>query len=159
MGAQRQMLSGRSGWLALDAEPPPEPAEPLVIDASAFVKAALADRLSELLAFAPHSPTLMWSEVASALSQLRRRNEITASEAAAALDRLLAHSLTTWPSSGLVARALAIAEQLSWAKTYDAEYLALAERLGARLLTDDARLRATSFKAVAIVGPAELLGE
>lgn len=39
------------------------------------------------------------------------------------------------------ARALAIARRMGWARTYDAEHCALAERLGALLLTCDLKLR------------------
>ena len=62
------------------------------------------------------------------------------------------------PSRDLVDRATAIAAQLGWAKTYDAEYLALAERLAIQLLTANARLRRSSLESVTIVGPLELLG-
>lgn len=43
-----------------------------------------------------------------------------------------------------------------WAKTYDAEYVALAHLLGSRLLTLDARLRRTASRLVEILGPTEL---
>ena len=66
-------------------------------------------------------------------------------EAESALDRLLDHPIDITPSRELVKRATAIAIELGWAKTYDAEYLALAERLQARLLTEDARLRSTRY--------------
>ena len=71
---------------------------------------------------------------------------------------LLDHPIEITPSSGLVMRATAIAIALGWAKTYDAEYLALAERLQVRLLTEDARLRATRYATVTVVGPLELIG-
>ena len=43
-----------------------------------------------------------------------------------------------------------------WAKTYDAEYLALARLLRCRLLTLDGRLRRRAASVVEIVGPTEL---
>jgi predicted nucleic acid-binding protein len=79
-------------------------------------------------------------------------------EAESALARLLDHPIDITPSSVLVKRATAIAIELGWAKTYDAEYLALAERLQARLLTEDARLRSTRYASVTVVGPLELIG-
>jgi predicted nucleic acid-binding protein len=129
-----------------------------VIDAGALIKPALASRLSDLESFRLHAPTLLWSEAASALKQLSWRGEITVDESNAALARILGHPIAIVPSRELVERATAIARQLGWAKTYDAEYLALAEQLGIRLLTNDARLRATTLVSVDVVGPLEILG-
>jgi predicted nucleic acid-binding protein len=79
-------------------------------------------------------------------------------EAESAMTRLLDHPIHVTASRELVNRATTIAIELGWAKTYDAEYLALAERLKARLLTEDARLRSTRYARVTVVGPLELLG-
>jgi predicted nucleic acid-binding protein len=49
-----------------------------------------------------------------------------------------------------------IARQLGWAKTYDAEYVALTRLVGARLLTQDARLQRGAARVVTIVAPADL---
>jgi predicted nucleic acid-binding protein len=129
-----------------------------VVDASALLKPALADQLGDLAPFRLHAPSLLWSEASAALAQLRFRGEVTADQATEALARILRHPIEVIPSRDLVVRASVIATQLGWAKTYDAEYLALAERLGVRLVTDDARLRASSPSTVAILGPLELLG-
>ena len=46
--------------------------------------------------------------------------------------------------------------QLGWAKTYDAEYVALASLLGCRLVTVDGRLRRGADRLGFVLGPTEL---
>ncbi|MCC6617833.1 MAG: hypothetical protein IT341_02200, partial [Chloroflexi bacterium] len=57
---------------------------------------------------------------------------------------------------GLAREAWWVAEELGWAKTYDAEYVALARLRGARLLTRDERLRRSTERVVECIGPTEL---
>ena len=53
-------------------------------------------------------------------------------------------------------RAWRIADELGWAKTYDAEYVALASLLDCRLVTLDARLRRATDHLGFVVSPTEL---
>ena len=56
----------------------------------------------------------------------------------------------------LYVEAWRVASQLGWAKTYDAEYVALARLLRCRLLTRDDRLRRGAGRLVRVIGPLEL---
>lgn len=49
-----------------------------------------------------------------------------------------------------------VAEEFGWAKTYDAEYVALAKRNDCRLVTVDGRLRRGAERLGFVVTPAEL---
>ena len=130
--------------------------EPLVIDGSAATNAVLVDDpFSGWPEFQLHAPTLMWSEVASALSQMRWRGDLTASQARDAVKRLVELPIKATESQDLVVDAYELARELSWAKSYDAEYVVLARRLEAPLLTADARLAARVNDLVRVLSPAE----
>ena len=132
-------------------------ADPLVVDASVVVKSILAaEGLTPLQRFALHAPTLLWSEVGSALSQMRLRSDIDEDNVQGALDRLAAATIEAHDSAGLIREAVALARQLGWAKTYDAEYVVLARSLGARFTTMDAKLSRSVATTVALVDPRTL---
>jgi predicted nucleic acid-binding protein len=99
---------------------------------------------------------LMWSEASSVMHELRWRKEISDELAAIGLERLAAAEVSPRRPKGLIEEAWRIADRLGWAKTYDAEYLALARLLKCRLLTTDARLKASGSTIVKVIGPAEL---
>jgi predicted nucleic acid-binding protein len=129
----------------------------LVVDASVVVTACLAEAGLEPIAredlVAPH---LMWSEASSVLHELRWRREISGDLATIALDRLSDAPVSPRRPKGLVAEAWRIADRLGWAKTYDAEYLALARMLKCRLLTTDSKLKSAGSKIVDVIGPGDL---
>jgi predicted nucleic acid-binding protein len=129
----------------------------LVVDAAVVVTAGLSEAGFEPLAkeelVAPH---LMWSEVSSVLHELKWRKEIPDELAAIAMERLAAADISPRRPKGLSAEAWRIADRLGWAKTYDSEYLALARLLKCRLLTTDAKLKASGSRVTTVIGPAEL---
>ena len=129
----------------------------LVIDATGVVTACLSDtgfddlRREELVA-----PHLMWSEASSVLHELRWRKEISPELATIAVDRLAAAPVQARRHKTLTSEAWRVADRLGWAKTYDAEYVALAQLLKCRLLTTDAKLRSGAGGLIAIIGPTDL---
>lgn len=129
----------------------------LVVDAAVIVTACLSERGLGLLPkdhlIAPH---LMWSEVSSVLHELKWRKEISSQLADIGMERLAATEVSARGPKRLTNEAWRIAEQLGWAKTYDAEYLALARLMRCRLLTTDAGLKAAGGRVVEVIGPADL---
>ncbi len=128
----------------------------LVIDASVAFWACGGEGRFEGLDDEPVAPRLMWSECTSALRGAVWRREIAARTATAMLELL--HDAPVSPRSPgrLHHRALQLAAELGWAKTYDAEYLALAQLLTARVVTLDARLRRGADRLGLVVALDEL---
>jgi predicted nucleic acid-binding protein len=98
----------------------------------------------------------MWSEVSSVLHELKWRKEISSDLADIAVERLAVADVSPRRPKGLAAEAWRIADRFGWAKTYDAEYLALARLLRCRLLTTDAKLKRAAATMLNVVGPADL---
>lgn len=114
------------------------------MDASAAVELLLGTRLGaqvavRLQADGPaHAPHLIDVEVASALRRGVARRVVEETRAAEALEDLGGLALVRYPHGPLLARVWELRAGLS---PYDATYVALAEQLGASLVTRDARLR------------------
>jgi predicted nucleic acid-binding protein len=117
----------------------------IVLDASAVLELLLVtdkgDRVAERIA-APeetlHAPHLLDLEVAQVLRRYVARNQLDAVRAGQAIEDLRDLDLNRYPHDVLLARIWELRQN---ATAYDAAYLALAEALGAPLLTTDARLR------------------
>jgi len=129
----------------------------LVVDASTVITACLSKAgltpLSTEQLVAPH---LMWSEASSVLHELRRRREISSELTAIALERLGTAEISPRRPKGLTAEAWNVSDRLGWAKTYDAEYVALARLLRCRLLTTDAKVKAAASGLLEVIGPGDL---
>lgn len=114
----------------------------LVVDASIAVPACLSKAgFSVLPEDDLAAPGLLWSETLSVLHELVWRREITTVDGDAARQALEDAPVRRVDDPGLADEAWRMAETLGWAKTYDAEYVALARLLGCRMVTLDARLR------------------
>lgn len=131
--------------------------ELIVVDASVVVQAALSEvGLEPLIPQGPVAPPLLWSEATSALHELVYRGEVTHDVAQKALERIVGGYIGRRAPRGLCEQAWRIASELGWAKTYDAEYIALARSLNCRLVSADAGMRSSGRKYVQVIGPAEL---
>jgi len=129
----------------------------LVLDASVAAAASLAtDGFAEFASEQLVSLPLMWSEARSSLHELAWRQVIAGDEAEEARSRLESCPVDQRSHPELGDEAWRVAEQFGWAKTYDAEYVALARLLDCRLVTLDARLRRATERLGFVVGPHEL---
>lgn len=86
-------------------------------------------------------PPLFRAEVTSVLREREYRGDLEPGEASAALDIALEWPLIPWePDGQLQRRAYELAVRYNLPKTYDAQYLAVADLLGCELWTADRRL-------------------
>jgi predicted nucleic acid-binding protein len=137
----------------------------LVADAALAIELSL-DRLGEQATSALGgeqlvAPCLLWSEVPSVLNEMAFRGEISRDLATQALERFLAGKIhvAERQHADLTMTAWRIATELGWAKTYDAEYLAMARLLDIRVVTLDMRLRRGADRLGLVVTPAELMDD
>ncbi len=84
-----------------------------------------------------HAPYLLDLEVAQVLRRYATRGELAPARGERALELLAAFPLSRYPHEPLLPRVWALRASLT---AYDAAYVALAEGLGATLLTRDRRL-------------------
>ncbi len=92
-----------------------------------------------------HAPHLLDLEVAQVLRRLVREGAVSAPRADQAIQDLLDLRLTRYPHFVFLPRIWRFRDNFS---AYDAAYLALTEKLGATLITRDARLATASARVV-----------
>ncbi|MCY4661280.1 MAG: type II toxin-antitoxin system VapC family toxin [Acidobacteria bacterium] len=126
----------------------------LVIDASAALHAAASEEgFADYATATLVAPALLWSECTSVLREMQYRGEISAALKDAAMARLTGGPIRRRSPRRLYDEASRLAVELGWAKTYDAEYVALARMLAAPLLTRDARLVRGASRVLPAVNP------
>lgn len=114
----------------------------VVVDANVVVQVVISG--GELGPLAEHdliAPPLLRAEALSSISEMAFRGEIPPDAARVAALRLARIHVRLERPDGLDERAWDVSRSLGWAKTYDAEYVALALMRSVPLLTIDARLR------------------
>jgi predicted nucleic acid-binding protein len=122
----------------------------IVLDASAVIDWLLqtpAGKRMEKRIFSRnqslHAPHLLDLEVAQVMRRLVRESVVSPQRADEAIQDLLDLNVTRYPHFTLLPRIWQLRHNLS---AYDAAYIALAEELGAPLITRDARLASTSAR-------------
>jgi predicted nucleic acid-binding protein len=86
------------------------------------------------------APTLLRSQTLSALHEAVHRGELTPDVALDRLDRIWAMKIRLLGDAVLRRKAWRLAEELGWAETYDAEYVALTQLQADAFVTLDAEL-------------------
>lgn len=128
----------------------------IVVDASAIVALVrrdepAADDVARVLAVSVrrlHAPHLLDLEVASALRKVVLGRAVSRQRATQALHDFQQLPIVRWEHRALLSRVWALRDTLT---AYDAAYVALAEALGARLLTLDARLARAATRRIEVV--------
>jgi len=114
----------------------------LVIDASLALHLCGSEAgLKSLEKYDLIAPPLMWSESRSVLHRAVWRRVLDEEIALRVLSSIDNSPITPHNPKRLGLKAWSIASELGWAKTYDAEYIALASINSCLLVTADRRLR------------------
>ena len=129
---------------------------PVVVDSSVVLPACVAGGLRFRGEWEWWAPALIHSEVLSALHEAVWRRQLTTAEATAARSVFAALPMRFEDSWRLADEAWRLADELGLAKTYDAEFVALARMRGGLLVTADARLRRGADRLGFVVDPVEL---
>ncbi len=129
----------------------------LIVDASFVVRASFDEGgFDDILGAPLVAPPLLWSEVPSVLHEAKWRGAISPELAEASLTRFLDAPISEDEHADLIRMAWSVSERLGWAKTYGAQYVALAEAFECKLLTIDRRLRRGAARLIETIGPDEL---
>ena len=102
------------------------------------------------------APTLLRSQTLSALHEAVERGELPADVARERLTRIRRMKIRLLGDAVLQRRAWELADQLGWASTYNAEYVALTQLQADAFVTMDAKL-ARSVKGIVEIASVDAL--
>jgi predicted nucleic acid-binding protein len=126
----------------------------IVLDASAAIDWLLQTTVGQQIdgrlyahGEALHAPHVLDVEVAQVLRRLVRESAVSAQRADQAIEDLLSLRITRYPHFVFLPHIWRLRHNFS---AYDAAYIALAQNLGATLVTRDARLAAASGRSLSV---------
>ena len=126
-----------------------------VVDTSAVLHLA-SEGIEVASAHKLLAPTLLRSQTLSALHEAVERGEVTADVARDRLTYIRGMKIRLLGDAVLQRRAWELADELGWASTYDAEYVALTQLQADAFVTMNAKL-ARSVKGIVEIAPIDEL--
>ena len=129
----------------------------LVVDASVVVQVQISGgHLGPLTGHELVGPPLLPAEVTSSIREHVHRGEIPPDAGRAFVNGLPDLPIAILEPDGLRTTAWDVSIDLGWAKTYDAEYVALALLLDCPVVTLDLRLQRGASRVARVLTPTEL---
>jgi len=129
----------------------------LVVDANVVVQLQISGgRLGPLSGHELVGPPLVMAEATSSIRELVYRAEIPPDRGRGFVTGLSDLPITILEPDGLRIAAWDVSIELGWAKTYDAEYVALARLLACPIVTLDLRMQRGARRLVRVITPTEL---
>jgi len=129
----------------------------LVVDANVVVQLQISGGdPGPLAGFELVGPPLLMAEVTSSIREQIHRGEIPRDRGRGFIEGLAALPIEIIDPEGLRVAAWDVSVDLGWAKTYDAEYVALGMLLDCPVVTLDLRLQRGASRIVQVVTPTEL---
>ena len=129
----------------------------LVIDANVVVQVQISGGgLGPLIGHDLVGPPLLMAEATSSIRELVYRGEIEPDLGRSFVAGLADLPIAIIEPDGLRTAAWDVSAELGWAKTYDAEYVALALLLGIAMVSLDLRMQRGASRLVQVITPTEL---
>lgn len=129
----------------------------LVVDANVVVQLQISGGdLGPLSGHDLVGPPLLMYEATSSIREQVYRGDIPDGSGRGLVEGLANLPITILEPDGLRLAAWDVSVELGWAKTYDAEYVALALLLACPIVTLDLRMQRRASRVVRVVTPTEL---